>query len=149
MKHVLLNFILRAGFGKRMKFVIIAEMLSEGLDVYTPLIDDNGIDAVVRNPDGSFVEIQIKTRSKDINPWDEALFSVITHEYRSVSVRGEFAAVTHINATGYSIIAGHVLNWGYFPLLHYKLEFACPRGTFQPFTALKFLPDSSEKIWLF
>ena len=43
-------------------------MLSEGLDVYTPLIDDNGIDAVVRNPDGSFVEIQIKTRSKDINP---------------------------------------------------------------------------------
>ncbi len=68
MKHVLLNFILRAGFGKRMEFVIIAEMLSEGLDVYTPLIDDNGIDAVVRNPDGSFVEIQIKTRSKDINP---------------------------------------------------------------------------------
>ena len=51
-----------------MEFVIIAEMLSEGLDVYTPLIDDNGIDAVVRKPDGSFVEIQIKTRSKDINP---------------------------------------------------------------------------------
>lgn len=71
-----------AGFGKRMEFVIIAEMLSEGLDVYTPLIDDNGIDAVVRKPDGSFVEIQIKTRSKDINPGDEALFSAITHEYR-------------------------------------------------------------------
>ena len=51
-----------------MEFVIIAEMLSEGLDGYTPLIDDNGIDAVVRKPDGSFVEIQIKTRSKDINP---------------------------------------------------------------------------------
>ena len=51
-----------------MEFVIIAEMLSEGLDVYTPLIDDNGIDTVVRKPDGSFVEIQIKTRSKDINP---------------------------------------------------------------------------------
>jgi hypothetical protein len=27
-----------------------------------------------------------------------------------------------------------------------KLEFASPRGTFQPITALKFLPDSSDDL---
>lgn len=72
-----------AGFGKRMEFTIIAEMLAEGMDVYTPLIDDNGIDAVVRKSDGSFVEIQIKTRSADVNPGDEALFAGISHRCRS------------------------------------------------------------------
>jgi hypothetical protein len=71
-----------AGFGKRMEFAIIAEMLAEGLDIYTPLIDDNGIDAVVRKKDGTFVEIQIKARSADVNPGDEALFAAITHKER-------------------------------------------------------------------
>lgn len=71
-----------AGFGKRMEFFIIAEMLAEGLDIYTPLVDDNGIDAVIRKKDGSFVEIQIKARSSEVNSGDEALFAAITHEYR-------------------------------------------------------------------
>jgi hypothetical protein len=71
-----------ASFGKRMEFTIIAEMLAEGMDVYTPLIDDNGIDAVVRKSDGSFVEVQIKTRSADVNLGDEALFAGISHDFR-------------------------------------------------------------------
>ena len=54
-------------------------MLKEGIDVYMPLIDDNGIDAVVRRPDGTFVEVQIKARSNDVIPGDAALFAAITH----------------------------------------------------------------------
>jgi hypothetical protein len=57
-----------AGFGKRIEFWIIGEMLKEGLDVYVPLVDDKAIDAVVRRRDGSFVEVQIKARSREIIP---------------------------------------------------------------------------------
>lgn len=71
-----------AGFGKRIEYWIIGRMLKEGLDVYVPLVDDNGIDAVVRRRDGSFVEVQIKARSREVNPGDAALFSAITHEIR-------------------------------------------------------------------
>lgn len=71
-----------AGFGKRIEYSIIAQMLKEGMDVYVPLVDDNGIDAVVRREDGSFVEVQIKARSKDVHPGDEALFAGIRHEDR-------------------------------------------------------------------
>ena len=41
-------------------------MLKEGLDVYIPMVDDDAIDAVVKRPDGKYVEIQIKARSKDV-----------------------------------------------------------------------------------
>jgi hypothetical protein len=71
-----------AGFGKRIEFWIIGQMLKEGLDVYIPLVDDNAIDAVVRRRDGSFVEVQIKARSRDVIPGDAALFAAITHELR-------------------------------------------------------------------
>ena len=71
-----------AGFGKRMEYFVISRMLEQGLDVYTPLIDDFGIDAVVRKKNGSFVELQIKARSKDVLFGDAALFAAITHEQR-------------------------------------------------------------------
>ena len=48
-----------ASFGKRMEYKIIAEMLLEDLDIYMPLVDDDAIDAVVKKPDGNFVEVQI------------------------------------------------------------------------------------------
>lgn len=47
-----------------------------------PLVDDFGIDAIIRKPNGEFIEIQIKARSKDVVFGDAALFSVITHEKR-------------------------------------------------------------------
>ncbi len=72
-----------AGFGKRMEYFVISKMLEQGLDVYIPLIDDNGIDAVIRKQDGSFVEVQIKARSKDVKFGDAALFAAITHIHRS------------------------------------------------------------------
>jgi hypothetical protein len=71
-----------AGFGKRIEFYIIGKMLKEGLDVYIPLVDDFGIDAVIRKPDGTFIEVQIKARSEDISADHAALFAAITHEPR-------------------------------------------------------------------
>jgi len=71
-----------AGFGKRMEYFVISKMLEQVLDVYIPLIDDFGIDAVVRKRNGSFVELQIKARSKDVLFGDAALFAAITHEPR-------------------------------------------------------------------
>ena len=57
-------------------------MLKQGLDVYLPLVDDDGIDAVIKRPDGSFVEVQIKARSNTVKLGDGALFAAITHELR-------------------------------------------------------------------
>lgn len=57
-------------------------MLKGGLDVYLPLVDDDAIDAVVKKPDGSFVEVQIKARSKDVIFGDAALFAAMRHEHR-------------------------------------------------------------------
>jgi len=71
-----------AGFGKRIEYWIIGQMLKEGLDVYVPMVDDFGIDAIIRKHDGTIVEIQIKARSKDVIFGDAALFAAITHEKR-------------------------------------------------------------------
>ena len=53
-----------SSFGKRMEYQIIGDILAQGLDVYIPLIDDHGVDCVVKTPDGRFIEIQIKARSR-------------------------------------------------------------------------------------
>jgi hypothetical protein len=71
-----------AGFGKRMEYLVVSKMLGEGLDVYIPLVDDFGIDAIVRKQDGSFIELQIKARSNDVIFGDAALFAAIIHEER-------------------------------------------------------------------
>ena len=68
-----------AGFGKRMEYKLIGDMLMEGLDCYTPLVDDHGVDCVIKKSDGTFIEIQIKARSKDVTEGDAALFSAIDH----------------------------------------------------------------------
>jgi hypothetical protein len=71
-----------AAFGKRIEYYIVGLMLKQGLDVYMPLVDDDAIDAVVKKPDGSFVEVQIKARSKEVKFGDAALFAALTHEWR-------------------------------------------------------------------
>ncbi len=70
-----------AGFGKRMEYYLIGEMLMEGLDCYVPLVDDHGVDCVIKKEDGTFIEIQIKARSNEVKEGDAALFSAITHEF--------------------------------------------------------------------
>lgn len=69
-----------AGFGKRMEYSIVGKMLMEGLDCYMPLVDDHGVDCVVKKEDGTFIEIQIKARSMEVTDGDAALFAAITHE---------------------------------------------------------------------
>jgi hypothetical protein len=71
-----------AAFGKRIEYWMIGRMLKEGLDLYLPLVDDDAIDAVIRRPDGKFVTVQIKARSKDVIEGDAALFAAIPHEIR-------------------------------------------------------------------
>ncbi len=71
-----------AGFGKRIEYWVVGLMLKEGLDVYLPLVDDDRIDAVIKRPDGSFVEVQIKARSKTVKLSDGGLFAAITQEIR-------------------------------------------------------------------
>ncbi|MEK4159566.1 MULTISPECIES: hypothetical protein [Paenibacillus] len=71
-----------SGFGKRIEYYLIGLMLKEGIDVYVPLVDDNAIDAIIKKADGSYIEIQIKARSQDVNPGDAALFAAINHKDR-------------------------------------------------------------------
>jgi hypothetical protein len=68
-----------AGFGKRIEYWVIGRMLKEGMDVYIPLVDDHAVDAIVKRPDGSIAQIQIKARSLDCVENDAALFSAIPH----------------------------------------------------------------------
>ena len=71
-----------AAFGKRIEYYVIGLMLKQGLDVYLPVVDDDAIDAVVKKPDGSFTEVQIKARSKEVLFGDAALFAGLKHDYR-------------------------------------------------------------------
>lgn len=71
-----------AGFGKRIEYWVVGLMLKQGLDVYLPLVDDDAIDAVIKRPDGQFVEVQIKARSHSVRFGDGGLFAAITHEPR-------------------------------------------------------------------
>ena len=69
-----------AGFGKRMEYNLVGKMLMEGLDVYLPLVDDHGVDCVIKKEDGTFIEVQIKARSSEVTDGDAALFSAIIHD---------------------------------------------------------------------
>ncbi len=72
-----------ASFGKRIEYWIIGLMLKEGLDVYVPLVDDFGVDAIIRKDDGTIFEVQIKARSKKVVMGDAGLFAALTHEARN------------------------------------------------------------------
>jgi hypothetical protein len=77
-----LSFRNSAAFGKRIEFYVVGLMLKEGLDIYLPLVDDDAVDAVVKRPDGRFVELQIKARSKTCVFGQAGLFAALTHELR-------------------------------------------------------------------
>lgn len=59
-----------ASFGKRQEYSVIAELLKRGFDVYTTLVDDQGIDCVIRLNDKRYLDIQIKARSKEAKEWN-------------------------------------------------------------------------------
>jgi len=68
-----------AGFGKRIEYWVIGLLLKEGFDVFVPLVDDDGVDALIRGPNGKIIELQIKARSLDTIFGDAALFSALHH----------------------------------------------------------------------
>lgn len=68
-----------ASFGKRIEYYLIGLMLKEKLDCYMPLVDDDGIDVVIRKQTGEYIEIQIKARSNTVKSGDAALFAAINH----------------------------------------------------------------------
>lgn len=76
------SFFELASFGKRMEFSLIADMLKEGLDIYRPMVDDKGIDCILRRPDDTFAEIQIKARSAAIGTENAGRFAGILCEPR-------------------------------------------------------------------
>lgn len=104
-----------AAFGKRIEYYVIGLMLKQGLDVFVPMVDDDAIDAVVKRPDGRFVEVQIKARSNDVKFASAGLFAALTHEIRPnywfvfysermdtiwIMSSGEFTAEARKNKTG-------------------------------------------------
>ena len=67
----------RASFGKRQEFVVIAELLRRGFDVYIPLVDDQQIDCIIRKDTNDYIDIQIKSRSKNCLPFDAGRFAAM------------------------------------------------------------------------
>jgi hypothetical protein len=65
-----------ASFGKRIEFWVIGLLLKDGFDVYVPLVDDDGIDAILRGDQGRKLDIQIKARSSSVKFGSSALFTL-------------------------------------------------------------------------
>jgi len=59
-----------ASFGKRQEYAVIAELLKRGFDVYMTLVDDQGIDWIIRINKNRYLDIQIKARSKYARDWN-------------------------------------------------------------------------------
>ncbi|MGH7801892.1 MAG: hypothetical protein ACREOW_14920 [Thermodesulfobacteriota bacterium] len=59
-----------ASFGKRHEYIAIAELLKRGFDVYMTLVDDQGIDCILRLDENKYVDVQIKARSKKAEQWN-------------------------------------------------------------------------------
>lgn len=68
-----------ASFGKRIEYWVIGLLLKQGFDVFVPLVDDDGIDAILRHPNGRKVDLQIKARSSTVGFGDAALFAALVH----------------------------------------------------------------------
>lgn len=59
-----------ASFGERQEYSVVAQLLRLGFDVYMTLVDDQGIDCVVRLDERRYLDIQIKARSSDAKQWN-------------------------------------------------------------------------------
>ncbi len=69
-----------ASFGKRQEYSVIAELLKRGFDVYMTLVDDQGIDCVLRLDDKKYLDVQIKARSKEAKQWN--FFAAMSFDVR-------------------------------------------------------------------
>ena len=67
-------------FGERYEYIAISELLKRGYDVYKTLVDDQGIDCIIRklvNSKPYYIDLQIKARSKECIPYDAARFAAM------------------------------------------------------------------------
>ncbi len=65
-------------FGERQEYTLIAELLRRGYDVYRPLVDDQGIDCILRRDMSNgpqYVDLQIKSTSKRVKHEDAGMFA--------------------------------------------------------------------------
>lgn len=65
-------------FGKHIEYVVIGELLRQRFDIYQTLVDDQGIDCVLRHKGKNslvYLDIQIKARSKDSKEEHAGVFS--------------------------------------------------------------------------
>jgi hypothetical protein len=51
--------------GKAVEHLFFSMLLKKGYNIYTPLVDAQGVDAIVQLPNGKYIEIQIKSREPD------------------------------------------------------------------------------------
>ena len=56
--------------GKRAEFLVFSELIKRNADIYIPIIDV-GVDALVRQRDGTHLELQVKSTEKG---WSLALY---------------------------------------------------------------------------
>ncbi len=61
--------------GKRAEMLVFGELVRQRVGLYTPVVDLEGIDAIARKKDGTFVGIQVKSTEKEnqagcFNVWD-------------------------------------------------------------------------------
>lgn len=67
-------------YGRRQEFVAIAELLKRGYQVFQTLVDDEGIDCVVRKMIGGkpvYIDLQIKARSEQTKPKNAGYFPIL------------------------------------------------------------------------
>ena len=72
----------KLSFGKRIEHYVVGRLLKEQFDVFLPVVDDDAVDIVVKRPDGKFIELQIKARSRNVRKGTSARFAAITHTDR-------------------------------------------------------------------
>ncbi len=75
-----MNYRDTASYGKRQEYMAVAELLRRGFDVYMTLVDDQGIDCIVRLNEHTYIDIQIKARSRDAKQWN--FFAAMTFKPR-------------------------------------------------------------------
>jgi len=51
--------------GKLAGFFVFGELVKRRADLYLPIIDIKGIDAILRKKDGAYIEIQVKSTQKE------------------------------------------------------------------------------------
>lgn len=50
-----------ASYGRRQEYIAVSELLKRDFDVYMTLVDDQGIDCIIRINENRYLDVQIST----------------------------------------------------------------------------------------